>query len=389
MSNLWFEESSSSTSSTPSPIEREPSARTPGTQHVLRTIVKGRKSWKTLRGGEIVWPPELEAALLEGLESYQPDDSRETRLLGRFPLRNRFISDFIYQKTGKTRSPKQVGSRLQQLRDTCGGKQLLNLLCPSWRPGVQPSNQIYRSSPRYEGSGSDTSGPTSPTSSTELDLPGPASRLSPAVIYIDILPREEGQRSSSSSSGRSSGHSSPECSPATLDSFPGTPRRLECIDPTIVLLSRTPIQATSSSTVLCDGSVVHTDLTALELKQISSQAPETLSGAYLYASRLAPRFWNTLCQCPDPTRFEIRQEVKLDDDTVAYSALFKFSCTKSPTSSSFPAQVHSYPDEDAYHDIKMGNYYAFDGEPWIIGGVTPGSDSGYDGGFDETHFHSR
>lgn len=37
------------------------------TQDIFQTIVKGRKSWKTLRGnGEAVWPPELEAALLEG-----------------------------------------------------------------------------------------------------------------------------------------------------------------------------------------------------------------------------------------------------------------------------------------------------------------------------------
>jgi transcriptional enhancer factor len=36
------------------------------THDVFQSIVKGRKSWKTLRGGEIVWPPELEAALLEG-----------------------------------------------------------------------------------------------------------------------------------------------------------------------------------------------------------------------------------------------------------------------------------------------------------------------------------
>lgn len=118
------------------------------TQDVFQSIVKGRKSWKTLRGGEIVWPPELEAALLEGqslisrrrsfelnkllgLESYQPDDSRETRLLGRFPMRNRFISDYIFHKTGKRRTAKQVGSRLQQLRDTCGGKRCtFIILCP-------------------------------------------------------------------------------------------------------------------------------------------------------------------------------------------------------------------------------------------------------------------
>lgn len=60
---------------------------------------------------------------LTGLEQYQPDDSRETRLLGRFPMRNRFISDYIFNKTGKRRTAKQVGSRLQQLRDTCGGKK--------------------------------------------------------------------------------------------------------------------------------------------------------------------------------------------------------------------------------------------------------------------------
>ncbi|KAJ6535012.1 hypothetical protein B0H19DRAFT_871917, partial [Mycena capillaripes] len=51
-----------------------------------------------------------------GLERYQPDDSRETRTLGRFPRRNRFISDYIFYKTGKRRTAKQVGSRLQQLR---------------------------------------------------------------------------------------------------------------------------------------------------------------------------------------------------------------------------------------------------------------------------------
>ena len=38
-------------------------------------------------------------------------------------MRNRFISDWIFEKTGKRRTAKQVGSRLQQLRDTCGGKK--------------------------------------------------------------------------------------------------------------------------------------------------------------------------------------------------------------------------------------------------------------------------
>src|SRR5271168_5630862 len=71
-----------------------------------------------------------------GLENYQPDDSRETRLLGRFPMRNRFIADWIYEKTGKRRTAKLVGSRLQQLveanivsvRDCHVGDELINIM---------------------------------------------------------------------------------------------------------------------------------------------------------------------------------------------------------------------------------------------------------------------
>jgi len=37
------------------------------TRDAVNTIVSGRKSWKTLKGkGEAVWPPYLEAALIEG-----------------------------------------------------------------------------------------------------------------------------------------------------------------------------------------------------------------------------------------------------------------------------------------------------------------------------------
>jgi TEA/ATTS domain len=40
-------------------------------------------------------------------------------MLRRFPKRNAFISNYIKDQTGWTRTPKQVGSRLQQLRETC------------------------------------------------------------------------------------------------------------------------------------------------------------------------------------------------------------------------------------------------------------------------------
>lgn len=43
-----------------------PSSNPDETEDVYQSIVKNRKSWKTARSGEVVWPPELEQALLEG-----------------------------------------------------------------------------------------------------------------------------------------------------------------------------------------------------------------------------------------------------------------------------------------------------------------------------------
>ncbi|PPQ67637.1 hypothetical protein CVT24_002858 [Panaeolus cyanescens] len=103
--------------------------------------ITGRRSWKTLKGkGEAVWPPIVEAALLEALESYQPDSVgfKSTKNLGRFPMRNRFISDYILEATGKHRTPKQVGSRLQQLRDTCRDERILQLI--SRRGSIDSTN---------------------------------------------------------------------------------------------------------------------------------------------------------------------------------------------------------------------------------------------------------
>lgn len=73
-------------------------------------------------GSRLRAPPScysLSVALLQ----YKPSDSRYARALGRFPKRNRFISDFIFDETGVRRTPKQVGSRLQQLKDVGCGKQ--------------------------------------------------------------------------------------------------------------------------------------------------------------------------------------------------------------------------------------------------------------------------
>jgi len=88
----------------------------------LAPIPRGRSD---RRSATPPWYPPLAhpSSLILALDKYRPETSRSTRSLSRFPNRNRFISDYIYHVTGKRRTAKQVGSRLQQLRDTCGGKR--------------------------------------------------------------------------------------------------------------------------------------------------------------------------------------------------------------------------------------------------------------------------
>ncbi|KAJ7849161.1 hypothetical protein B0H13DRAFT_1906370 [Mycena leptocephala] len=119
--------------------------------------MKARKTRKTFFGGEAVWPLELEAALLEG---------------------NR-------------RTPKQVGSRLQQLRESRAGGQLLQFLSPLRKP---PSSGSFASTDSV------LSSPTLPVGD-ELFSNRSSSRHT--VMYIDILPERSPDiiHSESSSSG--------------------------------------------------------------------------------------------------------------------------------------------------------------------------------------------
>lgn len=130
-----------------------------GTSAAVKSILNSRKCWRSLKGKEEpVWPPHLEAALIEGmsrrrrqlsgathacslacrvgLEKYKPSESKSTRTLGRFPMRNKFVADYIFGKTEVRRTPKQVGSRIQQLRDTQTGKESACF-------GIRRSERVY------------------------------------------------------------------------------------------------------------------------------------------------------------------------------------------------------------------------------------------------------
>lgn len=304
-----------------------------GAQEVFQTIYNGRKSWKTLRGGEMVWPAELEAALIEGLEQYQPDDSRETRLLGRFPMRNRFISEYIFRKTGRRRTAKQVGSRLQQLRETCTGKRLMDLLSPCRRP---VSSSLIRSqygsqhglsslncdSASSSGSASVPITPTDEVASFGFPSHEKQNNDNPGrhTYCIDILPDDATHRHSSAATSAS----------AITDNarrISDEPRPIRAIDPTLAFVSRSPIAANSNFTVLVDGVVVFSETISLTLRDTPHVEAAPGTDGLLYTTPLVPGYWRTISESSDPTKYTILQDIVETPHAsgTLYSAVFKFS----------------------------------------------------------------
>ncbi|KAI9498132.1 TEA/ATTS domain family-domain-containing protein [Zychaea mexicana] len=70
---------------------------------------------------EQVWPPDVESAFVEALETIPKLGRRKILVNGKPCGRNELISDFILRKTGKNRTRKQVSSHIQVLKNTRKG----------------------------------------------------------------------------------------------------------------------------------------------------------------------------------------------------------------------------------------------------------------------------
>ncbi|KAJ3505305.1 hypothetical protein NLJ89_g7488 [Agrocybe chaxingu] len=272
-------------------------------------LATGRRSWKTLRGkGEAVWPPLLEAALLEALEKYQPETigSKSTKTLGRFPMRNKFISDYIFEITGKRRTPKQVGSRLQQLRDTCKGDKILNLISHRGTPETTSVSSTSECSPAAS---------PSPSLSPSPD-PRPSGSNSPqTIVYVDIALQNEMWPTPIPSVHFVANDSttpqliqlSPSLSASNALLPPGASSLLSSMCPSVEFPSHTGLALQSTFIVYMNGSnsPIHTEVAPL--KCISS--PMQRSG-WLYSTDLVPSFWPVLCSCQDVSQYTILQKLR-------------------------------------------------------------------------------
>ncbi|KAF5348131.1 hypothetical protein D9756_010725 [Leucocoprinus leucothites] len=128
--------------------------------------------------------------------------------------RNHFLSHYVNSATGRQRTPKQVGSRLQQLKDTCRELRILHLIMGGRLLSPRrdhrrrrksklktSSRKLVRSSPRQrDGTGGSTlepQGASSPPQHASLaDTPEPTSSSSTSATSASPVSESLNQFSS-------------------------------------------------------------------------------------------------------------------------------------------------------------------------------------------------
>ncbi|KAF7309405.1 TEA domain-containing protein [Mycena indigotica] len=231
--------------------------------------ILGRRSYKIPRGEtEPVWTSELEDALLKALDAYSPARGHH-RAFQRNPKRNRFISDFIFNVTGTRRTAKQVGSRLQQMRDTCQNERIQRLIQGSVVT-VDESVISFDSASSPSASSSDHD---------ELKL----AEVSPEKTYVTIQlqPLSERERRSSVTvcHGANADSIQVDCSADLASSIPLV---------TFTLPFKISLSHCSYYKVNVGDSLVYADIS--EITFLSS----TRQGEYTYSTPLVPSYWTQL-----------------------------------------------------------------------------------------------
>jgi transcriptional enhancer factor len=255
-------------------------------------------------------------------------------------MRNQYISDYIHRVTGKRRTAKQVGSRLQQLRDTTEGKQcerclsyfsyrsgsntcaviVLNSLTQHYNLGGKHiSTPAYASSPDPSASDGSSSSESATSSNSSAYSQSHSTPLDTSVcrtfVCIELLPMDPTSTCSAYHEEQFFGSSSPAggvfSSNGVTDIFrPSShPRPICAIDPTITFVSRSVISAQSSCSVLLDGNTIHKEVTPLTLAGSCPDGYHDVDSPLLYGVKLVPSYWQLLCESPGKLLFRGQDKI--------------------------------------------------------------------------------
>ncbi|EJF58914.1 hypothetical protein DICSQDRAFT_162711 [Dichomitus squalens LYAD-421 SS1] len=225
------------------------------------------------------------------LEKYTPAESKSPRGLTRFPNRNKFIAEYILKKTGEIRTAKQVGSRIQQLRDTSAGKTIMKAISDRHYEMMHPTRP---------------SEPPQDMGMADVYFNGNGGMLPPMnqVIHVYIsVPTPSAAWTETY--GQTSRQTEVNILSSSAYSW-GEPRPLRAIDPTVTFTSPAPMTLWSSFTVYCGSTVMHIDQPkAMKMRMTDGFG----TSSYLHCATLAPGYWDTLCTCADLSPYIIVQEI--------------------------------------------------------------------------------
>nr|GAT46983.1 predicted protein [Mycena chlorophos] len=252
--------------------------------------ILGRRSYKIPKGeSSPVWTSKLEDALVHALDAYDPAPRvGPHRTFQRNPRRNRFISDYIFSATGTRRTPKQVGSRLQQMRETCQDQRILKLI----KGSVTPSHEKIVSL-----DGESASSPS--TSSSDFEEIRLTEILPPKTdVTIQLQPStQRGRRSSVTIRGDDARSIRVDC-PEDMSSVP----LVTVVMPFQISLSH----YYSYFRVVLDTEVIHADVTGLNW--VSTTA-DGVAFAYGYSTPLIPVYWAKLSRSSELYHCVVEQDI--------------------------------------------------------------------------------
>ncbi|KAH6913378.1 hypothetical protein BKA70DRAFT_1421656 [Coprinopsis sp. MPI-PUGE-AT-0042] len=246
-----------------------------------QVVATGSRSWKTLKGmSEAIWPLALDSVLIEALEEYRKMEAPPTTSENgeRHTTRDRYISDYILEKKGKTCTATQVSSRLQQLRDSCKDGHLSSLL---GKPETPPTPWL--------------GGQETVAIHVQLECPSeqrgvpaltPQVHLKPNDVdtpyYLYLMPASH-------------------CPLPPVSSTPSL--TLSSFSSVVELVSPFPLSEETTWTVYKDKTFMHQERTVIRMTSPAA-------GRLGYVCDLVPSLWRTLCDSEDPNSITIVQKVR-------------------------------------------------------------------------------